>query len=79
MNMQPDVLIPLLCIGLFFVLILGFFFWFFIAMNRDDAKGEARQTKIYKSRFLKFLARSYGRRGGRSRFFPNSFGGRLWK
>lgn len=77
--MELEIILVIVGCVVFFGLILGFFAWYFIAMNRDDAKGEAQQTRIYKSRFLKLLARSCGRRGGRSSFFPNSFGGRMWK
>ena len=77
--MELEIILVIAGCVLFFGLILGFFAWYFIAMNREDAKGEAQQERIRKSRFLKLLAGSFGRGGGRSRFFPNTFGGRMWK
>ena len=77
--MELEIILVIVGCVVFFGLILGFFAWYFIAMNREDTKGKAQQDKIYKSRFLKFLAGSFGRGGGRSKFFPNTFGGRMWK
>ena len=44
-----EMIIPLVCIGIFFLLVFGFLVWFFIAMNRGDERSQARQEKMYRS------------------------------
>ena len=52
-----EIIAPLVCIGIFFLVVLGLLAWFFIVMNRNDERSRERQERMYKSPFLRRLAR----------------------
>ena len=52
-----EMIVPLVCIGIFFLIVLGLLAWFFIAMNRNDARSRERQEKMYRSPALRKAAR----------------------
>ena len=52
-----EMIVPLICIGIFFLLVFGFLVWFFIAMNRSDARSQERQEKMYRSPALRRTAK----------------------
>ena len=70
-----EMVVPLVCIGIFFLIVLGLLAWFFVMMNRSDERSRARQEKMYRSPLLHRMARC---RAARS-IFPNSFGSSAWK
>ena len=51
-----EMIVPLICIGIFFLIVLGLLAWFFIAMNRSDARSPERQEKMYRSPALRRTA-----------------------
>ena len=52
-----EMIVPLVCIGIFFLVVLGLLAWFFIVMNRNDERSRERQERMYKSPFLRRMAR----------------------
>ena len=52
-----EMIVPLVCIGIFFLIVLGLLAWFFIAMNRSDETSQERQEKMYRSPALRRTAR----------------------
>ena len=52
-----EMIVPLVCIGIFFLLVFGLLAWFFIVMNRNDARSRERQEKMYRSPALRKAAR----------------------
>ena len=52
-----EMIVPLVCIGIFFLIVLGLLAWFFIAMNRNDARSRERQEKMYRSPALRRTAK----------------------
>lgn len=68
-----EMLLPLAAIGIFFLLILGFFAWFFFTTNREEPSTDAKKARMYNSSFLRRTLKMYSiSRGGL--FFPKSFG-----
>ena len=67
-------IVPLVCIGIFFLLVFGFLVWFFIAMNRGDERSQARQEKMYRSPALRRMARIMDA----SCFRPGTLGWKRW-
>ena len=70
-----EMIIPLVCIGIFFLIVLGLLAWFFIVMNRGDERSQARQEKMYRSPALRRMAKYMSARS----FFPESYGASGWK
>ena len=68
-----EMIVPLICIGAFFLLVFGFFAWFFLTMNREDEAGKDKQDRMLKSPVLKGIAKGFSVRHG-GLFFPKSFG-----
>ena len=54
---SAEMIAPLVCIGIFFLVVLGLLAWFFIVMNRNDERSRERQERMYKSPFLRRMAR----------------------
>ena len=52
-----EMIVPLVCIGIFFLIVLGLLAWFFIVMSRNDARSRERQEKMYRSPALRKAAR----------------------
>ena len=52
-----EMIVPLACIGIFFLLVFGLLAWFFIVMNRNDARSRERQEKMYRSPALRRTAK----------------------
>ena len=52
-----EMIVPLVCIGIFFLLVFGLLAWFFIVMSRNDARSRERQEKMYRSPALRKAAR----------------------
>ena len=52
-----EMIVPLVCIGIFFLLVFGLLAWFFIAMNRSYARSQERQEKMYRSPALRRTAK----------------------
>ena len=72
-----EMVIPLIAIGIFFLLMFGLFAWFFYFMHRTDAKSRIRQERLYKSPFLKRMAQFYAARP--DSLFPKTYGSENWK
>ena len=70
-----EMIAPLVCIGIFFLIVLGLLAWFFIVMNRGDERSQARQEKMYRSPALRRMAKYMSARS----FFPESYGASAWK
>ena len=51
-----EMIVPLVWIGIFFLIVLGLLAWFFIAMNRSDERSQERQEKMYRSPALRRTA-----------------------
>ena len=69
-----EMIVPLVCIGIFFLIVLGLLAWFFIAMNRNDARSRERQEKMYRSPALRKAARIMEAGG----FRPGTPGWKNW-
>ena len=52
-----EMIVPLVCIGIFFLLVFGLLAWFFIVMSRNDARSRERQEKMYRAPALRKAAR----------------------
>ena len=52
-----EMIVPLICIGIFFLIVLGLLAWFIIPMNRSDARRQERQAKMYRSPALRRTAK----------------------
>lgn len=68
-----EMLLPLAAIGLFFLLILGFFAWFFFTANRENLSTDAKETRMHNSSFLKRISKCI-LSAAADYFFPKSFG-----
>ena len=69
-----EMIVPLVCIGIFFLLVFGLLAWFFIVMSRNDARSRERQEKMYRSPALRKAARIMGA----SSFRPGTPGWKNW-
>ena len=69
-----EMIVPLVCIGIFFLLVFGLLAWFFIVMSRNDARSRERQEKMYRSPALRKAARIMDA----SSFRPGTPGWQTW-
>ena len=74
---NAEVMIPLVCIGVFFLVIIILLVRFFFTMVNPSAKNQEKQNKLYKSRFLKKAAKYHA--STPDFLFPNTNGSSTWK
>jgi len=72
----PEMIIPLICIGIFFLVILGLFARYFCFMHSERRKDMDKQDAMYRSPRLKREANRS--RNGLPSFFPKTYGGNAW-
>ena len=71
-----EMIVPLICIGIFFLIVFGLLVKFFLFMNSDSKEDDAKQDEMYHAVYLRKVAQYHTNTP--EFLFPKTYGKQAW-